>query len=123
MKKDIALPAAIYILCVVLVSLLWHRPIVLLACCLTASIFMLYQWHDRSDVIFYGVAFVLGPVAEALAVHFGAWQYSEPLYYLPIWLPFLWGIVALFLKKISESLAGTTDTSHSRKGDDNIRAA
>lgn len=106
MKKDLALPAVIYILCVTLVSLLWSRPVVLVGLYLAVSVFMLYRWHERSDLIFYGVAFALGPLGEIVAVYFGAWRYSEPLYYIPIWLPFLWGIVALFLKKICESFAG-----------------
>lgn len=122
MKKGVVLPVVIYILCVGLVSLLWHRPFVLLACYLVLSIFMLYQWHDRTDVVFYGAAFVLGPAAEAMAVHFGAWRYSEPHYYLPVWLPFLWGIVALFLKKISEIIAGATDMNQSRRQDGDERA-
>ncbi len=115
MRKDIALPAVIYILCVILVSLLWRRPVVLLACYLAVSILMLYQWHARSDLISYAIAFVLGPLGEVAAVHFGAWQYSEPLYLIPIWLPFLWGVVALFLKKVSEGFAGVLEAKNSRQ--------
>lgn len=115
MKQGVALPAVIYILCVVLVSLLWRQPLVLLACYVAVSILMLYRWHDRTDVVFYFVAFVLGPAAEAMAVRFGAWEYSKPFYHLPIWLPFLWGIVALFLKKISKILAEAGATNHRRE--------
>ncbi len=105
-RKALALPLAIYLLSLILVSLLWHRPSVLLLCYLAVSAFMLYQWHGRSDLAFYATAFLLGPLGEVVAVHFGAWRYSAPLYVIPVWLPFLWGIVALFLKKASEIFAG-----------------
>ena len=65
---------------------------------------MLYKWHSKSDLVFYFVGFALGPVGEFVAVYFGAWKYSKPLYLIPIWLPFLWGIAALFMKKLSETL-------------------
>ena len=64
----------------------------------------LIKWHERSDVIFYLVAFALGPIGEVFAIYLGAWQYSKPFYLIPIWLPFLWGISALFVKKLSETL-------------------
>jgi hypothetical protein len=65
---------------------------------------MLSKWHTKSDLIFYFVAFVLGPLGELIAIYFGAWGYTEPFYFIPIWLPFLWGIAALFMKKLSETL-------------------
>lgn len=104
MKQKLFIELIIYALCVALVSILWHRPIVLSLCYVLISIVMLYKWHTKSDVIFYCVAFVAGPVGEFVAVYFGAWEYSKPIYLIPIWLPFLWGIAALFMKKLSETL-------------------
>ena len=103
MKKGLALLISIYALCVILACLLWQKQGVLVICYLSISIFMLYRWHSRSDLIFYFVAFVLGPLGEIAAVYFGAWRYSEPFFLIPVWLPFLWGIAALFMKKISEN--------------------
>jgi hypothetical protein len=45
-------------------------------------------------------------MGESVAVYFGAWDYSKPLYLIPIWLPFLWGITALFMKNICETILG-----------------
>ena len=103
MKKELAFEIIIYVLCILLVSLLWRTPIVLFFCYLAMSIFMLYRWHRRSDIFFYFVAFVLGSIADIVAVSFGAWEYSQPVYLIPIWLPCLWGIAALLMKKISEA--------------------
>jgi hypothetical protein len=68
------------------------------------SIFVLWRWYSRGNLIFYFVAFVLGPLGEIFAVHGGAWTYSKPLFLIPIWLPFLWGIAALVFKKVAETL-------------------
>ena len=106
MKKELIIEVLIYALSITLASLLWHRPVFLSICFLLISIFMLHRWHAKGDLIFYSVAFVLGPLGEIIAVYFGAWQYSKPLYLIPIWLPFLWGIAALFMKKLSETLLG-----------------
>jgi hypothetical protein len=69
------------------------------------AVFMLYRWHEKSDLIIFFVAFVLGPAAEAIAVYFGAWKYVEPILLIPIWLPFLWGTVVLFFKKLCDTLS------------------
>ena len=107
MNKDLAIGFIIYVLCIALASFIWHRPIALFLCYLIISIIMLCNWHSKSDLVFYFVAFVLGTIADLLAVHFGAWEYSKPFFLIPIWLPFLWGITGLFIKKISETLVKT----------------
>ena len=104
MKKELLVAFGIYILCVALARFLWHLPIILALCFLLVSIFVLYRWYTRSNLVFYFVAFVLGPGAEAVAVHGGAWEYSKPFYLIPVWLPFIWGIAALVMKKLSEIL-------------------
>ncbi|MCI0694062.1 DUF2878 family protein [candidate division KSB1 bacterium] len=104
MKKELILELSIYALCVTLAGLLWQKPPILSLCYIVISIFMLNKWHARDDLFFYFVAFVLGPAGEMVAVYFGAWEYAKPLYLIPIWLPILWGMAALFMKKISETL-------------------
>ncbi len=104
MKKRIFGLLLIYALCIVLTSFLWSHPLVLGACFVLISVFMLYRWHTKGDVLFYFIAFVLGPLGEAILVHSGAWMYTKPSFLVPLWLPLLWGIVVLFLKKLCESL-------------------
>ena len=104
MKTKLIIQVVIYVLCIALASTLWHRPIALSLCYMLVTVFMLSKWHARSDLLFYSVAFVVGPAAEAVAVRFRAWEYSKPLYLIPVWLPLLWGIVGLFLKKVCETL-------------------
>jgi hypothetical protein len=84
--------------------LLWNKPVVLTIFYTALSIVALTRWHTKSDLLFYFVTFVLGPTGESIAVYLGAWKYPKPLFLIPLWLPFLWGICALFMKNLSETL-------------------
>jgi hypothetical protein len=105
MKKDLIFELGMYAICVILVAILWNKPTLLMLCYVLISLILFAKWHTQSDYLFYGVAFILGPLAEFGAVSFGAWEYSKPFYFIPIWLPFVWGISALFMKNISETLS------------------
>ncbi len=104
MKKELTFELGLYALCIVLVGSLWQKPVILTVCYVVISIAALIKWRTKSDLLFYCITFVLGPIGESVAVYLGAWEYSKPLYLIPSWLPFLWGICALFLKNISETL-------------------
>ncbi|UCF91247.1 MAG: hypothetical protein JSW39_23700 [Desulfobacterales bacterium] len=104
MKSMLAIEIGIYALSVALAAFLWRSPAILALCYLSISLFMLYRWHTKGDLIFYFAAFVLGPIGELVATYHGAWQYAKPGYLIPIWLPFLWGIALLFMKKFCETL-------------------
>jgi hypothetical protein len=108
MKKDLLFGLGMYVLCIILVAVLWHRPILLLLCYVLMSLILFAKWHTRRDYLFYVVAFILGSLGEFVAVYFGAWEYSKPIYFIPIWLPLAWGICALFVKNISETLLRKT---------------
>ena len=103
MARDFLIEAVVYVLAIGLASYLWPTPGTLLVCYLIISLLMLFRWHTRSDLVFYFVAFVFGSFADAVAVRFGAWEYTEAPFLIPIWLPPLWGIAALLLKKIAET--------------------
>lgn len=103
MKSIPFIELGIYILSVALASLLWRYPAILTICYILISLIMLCQWHTKSDLVFYFIAFVLGPTGELVATNFGAWKYSKPTFLIPIWLPLLWGIALLCMKKLSET--------------------
>ena len=104
MKKELVFELCIYIASIILVGFLWHEPAILTIFYVIVSVILLTKWHEKSDVIFYFVSFSLGSIGEAFAIYLGAWQYSKPFYLIPVWLPFLWGISGLLVKKISETL-------------------
>jgi hypothetical protein len=104
MKRELLFELIIYVLSLTLAALLWHRTVILMLCYVVISIVIFIRWHTKSDLFFYGVAFGLGPIGESAAIYFGAWEYSKPFYLIPIWLPLLWGIAAVLVKNISETL-------------------
>ncbi len=96
----------LYLALIGLISALWSSPGLLTACCAVLAVGMLVRWHSRSDVLFFLVAAVMGPLGESVAVSFGAWQYALPWAGIPLWLPLGWGIAVLYLKKTNEVLLG-----------------
>jgi hypothetical protein len=76
-------------------------------CYLLLSGFMLHRWHSRADLVSFLAAMALGTIADVVAVSFGVWEYSKPLYLIPIWLPLGWGIIGLFLKRVSGALVAS----------------
>jgi uncharacterized membrane protein YoaT (DUF817 family) len=107
--KIIVVLIGTYALCVALACGLWQHPALLTGCYIIISIMFFWRWHAPSDVICYVVAFILGPVGEIFAVSYGAWSYTKPLYFIPTWLPFLWGLAILVVKNLSETLLTRRD--------------
>lgn len=66
--------------------------------------FLMILNEGKWDAIFlYAIVFVLGPLAEAAAIYFGAWSYSLPQFIgISAWLPFVWGNAALFIRNMNE---------------------
>jgi uncharacterized membrane protein YoaT (DUF817 family) len=100
----------IYLATVGLAGLLWRQPLVLTLCYVVLSALILWTWHSRGDLIFYVVPFVLGPLAEIVAVALGAWSYSQTAWLIPPWLPFAWGIAVLFVYRIARMVAAEPPT-------------
>jgi hypothetical protein len=105
MKKRIAALLGIYALSILLTCVLWSSPQALSGCLLVIGAGMLYRWHSKADLLSYSAAFLLGPLGEAAAVRAGAWTYAKPVILIPAWLPLLWGVAGLFLKRVCESVA------------------
>jgi hypothetical protein len=99
--QRLVLYLSIYALTIILASLLWQHPVTLTLAYGLLSLLLLMQWHSRSEVVYFGLAALLGPLGEFVAVSFGAWEYSLPWVNIPIWLPLAWGIAGLFLNKIA----------------------
>lgn len=100
--KDLLFGVAAYIVSVAAVSLLWERPWLLFAACLAITGIMLIRWHARADLAVFGVAALLGTLADVLAVSSGAWAYGAVEgASIPSWLPLAWGIAGLLIMRIS----------------------
>ena len=96
---------ALAVLAIVVVSAFWDRPLLLTGLMIGVSVLMLSVWRTKQDVLLYIMCGIAGAAAEAVAIAFGAWTYAFPNFVgIPYWLPFLWGVAALFVKRISEEI-------------------
>lgn len=65
----------------------------------------LIVWHEKMDILIFFVGAIVGPIAEVIAIAFGAWNYANPTVFgIPIWLPLAWGIITLSINRISNTL-------------------
>ncbi len=95
---------------VTLVVMFWQQTELLAGILLMLSFLVLLLSHDRRrDAVPFVIGAVLGPAMEAVVIRSGAWQYTSPTALgIPLWLPFLWGLTAMFIMKISRWYAAWT---------------
>ena len=85
--------------------MLWERPLGLTLVMALVSVIMLSVWREREDLLLFALCAVAGALAEAAAIAFGAWTYGFPnMIGIPLWLPLLWGVAGLFIKRMGEEL-------------------
>jgi len=71
---------------------------------------MILVYKDINDLYLFIVAGILGAIAEIIAVQFGAWNYANPSSIgVPYWLPLLWGMAAIFLKRFNLQIENYRD--------------
>ncbi len=97
---ELALLLLVYGLCVALASALWTHPAKLTGCYVLVSLLTALKWHTKADLVSYAAGAVLGPLGEAVAVHYGAWTYAKSSLLIPMWLPLLWGVAGFFLRRL-----------------------
>ena len=70
-----------------------------------AAILMLSLDYTQQRAVLFVLAAIAGTAAEALIVLSGAWYYTNPtLYLVPLYLPFLWGLIALYIDSLAQQL-------------------
>lgn len=83
------------------VSLFWQSPLWLTLILIIISATMIAIGKNKKDLYLYIICFFAGPLSEAIAISFGIWAYTSPnIIGIPIWLPFVWGNAAVFIKRI-----------------------
>ncbi len=92
------------------VILFWKQPILLTALLFTISVILLLLMKQKLEFYIYCIAAIIGTLAEKLSIHFGVWNYTNPnLTTIPTWLPFLWGLAALFIITMYKGLNAITE--------------
>lgn len=87
------------------VSAFWSEPVMLFVLLMLLSGVALSWRASKLKLIVYLVCVVWGPLAEAVAISFGAWTYASPQFFgIPFWLAPLWGLAGLFIVGVYDAL-------------------
>ena len=86
-----------------LTSVLWRTPVALTALLIATGVAIYALRPSRTSAFVYLMGFLFGPLAEAVSIRTGAWEYASPTFLgIPLWLPFVWGIAALFIQNTAD---------------------
>ncbi len=86
-------------------SLLWNRSGIATIVLVGLSVLMFLVEPKRANLLLYFFGFIFGPIAEAIAICFGAWHYTYPfLIGIPLWLPLVWGDCGLYIIRVKAVL-------------------
>jgi hypothetical protein len=95
---------ALFVLSLLLVGVFWSSPLLLLIG-LTGILVEVNRSLDWKFIKTSLLCAVLGPIAEIIAIAFGAWAYTESqIFGVNFWLAPLWGIATLFFISLSRLL-------------------
>ena len=109
-EKELVLDVILFVLAVTAIALLYKNNTVLVVIMLTGWLIAIKTWHKKEDTHMFVIAAIAGTIAEAVAIKFGAWHYSNPTVLgVPIWLPLLWGSAVVFIKRFSETVLTFTN--------------
>jgi hypothetical protein len=94
----------------------WAHPILLTALLLTIAAVMLCARRSINDTLLVVCCGGLGALAEAGAIASGAWAYTVPIAVgVPLWLPAIWGIAALFMKETAVLIEYVLDHTETKR--------
>ena len=104
--KELAVEVAFLAVATAEVALLYRHSILLAAVLLATVGGAVAFWPRRGALCVVLIGAVVGPSAEIICASRGAWQYAHPDFLgIPLWLPIAWGLAALLVQGISETLA------------------
>ena len=87
------------------VSFFWEQPLLLTLILALVGAVVLFLSKKKEDIYLFIFISTGGALAEMVAIAFGAWTYNLPnISGIPYWLPFLWGVAGLFIKRIADEI-------------------
>lgn len=88
-----------------LVGLFYSNELLLFILLLVLSTIILKLYWSKKELALFIIVGIAGALAEVVAIAFGAWTYAyKSLYTVPFWLPVLWGIAGIFIKRMYEHI-------------------
>ncbi len=98
--RDLVLVCMSILAAIILIGLFWDNNFVLTLFVTVQAAFLLKFCHEVEDLISFFFVLIVGSISEIAGVSFGAWTYNNPSFLgIPIWLPLIWGMAALCLRR------------------------
>ncbi len=105
-EKEFLYELIVFCASIVAISLLYKNNLLLTLLLIAFWGICLKLWHTKRDFFFFVSGAIIGPVAEIIAIYFGAWHYTNPTQLgIPIWLPLAWGIFTVMIVRIADTFA------------------
>ncbi|MBN2101683.1 MAG: DUF2878 family protein [Candidatus Aenigmarchaeota archaeon] len=103
-EKELLLEILIFCISIAAISFLYADNVILTAFFIVISALFFRFWYRENDLRLYLLAAVLGSLTEAISIYNGAWQYTNPTFFIPAWLPFAWGLAVVMIRKIVDTI-------------------
>lgn len=104
--KNFIIICPLALITLIIPSLWGHNQLLVSIVLLIIGLLMLSIGWEKNNLIFYIAVVISGPIAEAIAIYFGAWTYTNPVFIgVPIWLFFVWGNAGLYIVKLKELIS------------------
>jgi hypothetical protein len=95
----------IFALAVLFVIIFWRNNFLVAFLLLLVYLLRSFFGYQKDDHVIFVVGALLGSSAEIIATSRGIWTYTNPTFLnIPIWLPFAWGIGAVLIIRIAQTL-------------------
>ncbi|TSC63744.1 MAG: hypothetical protein G01um101493_347 [Microgenomates group bacterium Gr01-1014_93] len=105
--KPTAFFITFFIFWLLLISVLWLKPLYLTIVLLTITCLYFVLLKERKGIYYFLAAAIFGPIGEAIVSANGLWTYhGETIFGIPYWLPLAWGITAVALHKYLVHVGG-----------------
>jgi hypothetical protein len=103
-KNELLLEILLFWSGILTIGMLYNSNLILTLFLIVYWMIGIKFWHKTQDLYFFITGAVVGPIGEIICIHFGVWHYANPtLFGIPIWLPFVWGLATILIKRIVET--------------------
>ncbi len=101
--KNFLLTCPLALLSLVIPLVFKNQSETAVALLIITAIVMLLINRSWKECLLYIIVMISGPIAESIAIHFGAWTYAEPIIIgVPLWLPFAWGNASIYIIRLRD---------------------
>jgi len=104
-SKEFSYVFVLSLLFLLFVALFWTEPYLLLVLIIVLSILALLITRSKADFILYFIMLIASFISEAFYVSLGTWKHgTTQVFGVPLWIPFSWGLLSLFVKYFAEEI-------------------